>query len=532
MTEANKPYRKNSPSALRTPKHERGQILPLALLAMGTFFCFCGYVIDIGRVYIGYQQLQASTDAAAMAGGEALGQPNANPGSNAQTVAGNYSSSTGDANTFSNLTSVTTTTTPKCLATLASQGIPCNVSLSPALYNAVQVKQTAVVQMSFAHFFGTSTVPITAVATASAAGAATTPYNVAIIIDSTASMADSDGGSNCSSSRLTCALSGVQTLLGELYPCASSQSTCSTTNGVAAYPVDQVSIFTFPNMTTTTASAEYDCSGSTSPTINPYIFPPDSTSNPKNTTSPSTMPYTTSTTSNGHTTTTTVTMTYQVTPFLSDYRASDTSSGLATSSNLSLTIGAKSGCTGMSDPGGDGTYYAGAIYAAQAALQAQAATTPGSQNVIILLSDGDASSCGTLTQSGCTKIQMAEGTTSTTIATSSGTYPSWIDQCSQAITAAKAAAGAGTRVYAVAYGAESSGCSTDTSGTYSGYTPCQTMQAIASSPAYFYSDYSQGGTGVDKSCISSANSTSNLNQIFQDIATSFTVARLIPNSTT
>jgi hypothetical protein len=175
----------------------------------------------------------------------------------------------------------------------------------------------------------------------------------------------------------------------------------------------------------------------------------------------------------------------------------------------------------MTNPGGEGTYYAGAIYAAQSALVAEQASNPGSQNVIILISDGDA---GT-TDSG------AMGSASTT----SGTYPSTKKQCHQAITAAQNAATANafgngaipTRVYSVAYGAEASGCSTDTSPTI---TPCQTMQQIASAPQNFYSDYT--ATGGTSACISASQPTSSLNQIFLDIAGDLTVARLIPNGTT
>jgi hypothetical protein len=58
------------------------------------------------------------------------------------------------------------------------------------------------------------------------------------------------------------------------------------------------------------------------------------------------------------------------------------------------------------------------------------------------------------------------------------------------------------------------------------------MEEIASAPQYFFSDYGQSGSGIDTSCVSSAQPTSNLNQIFTQIAGDLTVARLIPNNTT
>ena len=103
-------------------------------------------------------------------------------------------------------------------------------------------------------------------------------------------------------------------------------------------------------------------------------------------------------------------------------------------------------------------------------------------------------------------------------------YPS-TQQCHQAVTEAQAAA-AGTIVYTVAYGAESSGCSTDTNPSI---TPCQTMQNMASSSQNFYSDYTaKGGTN---SCVSASHPTNNLNEIFKEISQG-PVARLIPNNAT
>jgi len=55
------------------------------------------------------------------------------------------------------------------------------------------------------------------------------------------------------------------------------------------------------------------------------------------------------------------------------------------------------------------------------------------------------------------------------------------------------------------------------------------MQQIASSPGYFFSDYT--ATGGSSSCISAAQPVTSLSQIFQVIAGDFTVARLIPNNT-
>jgi len=50
------------------------------------------------------------------------------------------------------------------------------------------------------------------------------------------------------------------------------------------------------------------------------------------------------------------------------------------------------------------------------------------------------------------------------------------------------------------YGSESSGCTTDSSGPQANITPCQVMSEMASGPQYFYSDYTQSGSG--STCVS------------------------------
>jgi hypothetical protein len=375
----------------------------------------------------------------------------------------------------------------KCLTTLTNQGIAC--AESPGNANAIQVVQQVSVPLTFARFVGANSVTLTASATAAMRGAARLPYNVAIVVDSTASMNDSDGGSNCSSSRESCALAGVQTLLGELSPCGASLSSCGqATNGQVKSPVDQISLLTFPAVTSATAADDYNCSSS-SPSIQPYPLP----------TAPNYTPA--------------ATPTYQVVNFSSDYRTSDTATSLNTSSNLVKAAGGKTGCTGLQAIGGEGTYYAGAIYSAESLLVAQQAANPGTQNALILISDGDASAKSAALPGASTKSLV---------------YPSTNQQCHQAITAAQWAATqgtGGTKVYSVAYGAEASGCSTDTSPTI---IPCQTMQQIASSPAYFFTDYTSSTSG---GCVSASQPTTNLNQIFTEIAGDLTVARLIPDST-
>jgi hypothetical protein len=111
------------------------------------------------------------------------------------------------------------------------------------------------------------------------------------------------------------------------------------------------------------------------------------------------------------------------------------------------------------------------------------------------------------------------------------------NQCQQAIAAAQAAAAAGTWVYSVAYGSStatggSSTCATDQSGAMPGLSSCETMQNIAASPTATPDPtkfYSNGNNGVD---CPGANTIENLVTLFQNLSTSLTEPRLIPNNTT
>jgi Flp pilus assembly protein TadG len=458
----------------RLYKNERGQILVFVALAMVALLAMVGFVVDVGDFYYSYHELQASSDAAALAGGSAL------PGTTAASVATSYSSVAGGKNAYANLPNVTMASGyPQvvCLTTLKNltpTAIPC---LAPAGGNAIVVKQTATVQMYFATIVGIDTMTVTATATAAMRGAKVGAHNVVIVLDTTASMNDTDSSSNCNGTRISCAIAGVQQLLGALTPCGSSCG--AVTQGNAANPVDEVSLMVFPGLAAGQAQYNYDCANRTNPQIAPYTYP-----TPVNL--------------------------YQVIPFSSDYRTSNAATSLNSSSNLARAAGAVTSCTnGLIAVGGEGTYYAGIIYAAQATLAAESALRPAAQNELILLSDGD---------SNATASHMPGASTQTLV------YPSTQNQCRQAITAAQSATAAGTVVYTVAYGAEATGCSTDSPGI----TPCQTMQQMASASTTFFSDYT--ATGGDITCVSAAQPSTSLSQIFTDIAGNFGGARLIPNN--
>lgn len=456
-------------------REDSGQTLPVIAFMMVALLGMTGFAVDLGRVLYANRELQASTDAAALAGASVL------PDNTAATTANTYSSIKGGLNAHPNLPDVTMMPGyPKvmCLTSLQLQGMSC---AAPSNGNAIAVKQQVALPLTFLKVLGINSITIGASATASMRGATAAPYNVAIVVDTTPSMNSYDSDSNCNDTRLNCAMSGVRTLLQSLSPCGSGLSTCGTvTNGNVAKPVDKVALYTFPGLTSTSQTQyDYDCSN-TAPKVSAYSYP--------------------------------VLPIYQIVPFSSDYRSSDTATTLSVSSNLAKAAGGKANCTGLQAVSNSyDTYFASAIYAAQADLALQSAQN-GNQNVLIFLSDGD-SNAPSSSLPGFTKSLFNVN------------YPSIYYQCHQAITAAQTAAAAGTKVYSVAYGATSGGCSTD----FGSVTPCQTMQQIASSTDYFYSDYTaKQGSG---SCISSSHAVSGLNQIFTQIAGGLTVGRLIPDNT-
>ncbi len=458
---------------------KRGQAIVLIAIAMVSFLGVAAILIDVARVYFAYQQLQAATQQAALAGAAVLSTDTA---SQAISVATTYSGLTGDDNAQANLTNVTMMAGYPKVKCLTSIGIVCTAS--PADANALVVAEQAVVNTTFARVFGVSSWTVTSTATAASKGGYSGPYNIEIILDTTSSMNDTDSDSQClGKSRLACAQAAILNMMQTLYPCQAGQTTCgpastltATTGANVANPVDEVGLLVFPGLSATTQVVK----DTTCPTSNP--------------------------TSTGYNNS----PVYEIVPLSSDYRTSDTS-GLNATSGLIVSLGGGT-CSGVNAPGGQGTFYAGVIDTAQALLVA--ASKPLTKNVMILVSDGNAGSAFSTTKPYTDHMGLSPGSP----------YLG-ANQCHQAITEAQKAATAGTIVYTVAYGAESSGCDDTPS-----ITPCQTMQQIASSPSNFFSDYT--ATGGTSTCVSASRPTSNLDTIFQEIGSDMTHARLVPNTAT
>ncbi|HMG86099.1 MAG TPA: pilus assembly protein TadG-related protein [Terracidiphilus sp.] len=482
---------------------ERGQIIPwmgfLSVLIIGV----AGLSIDLGHAYVCYRQLQASTDAAALAGAVELGNGTATQGS-VTTQVGLYASTTGGANFDTNLPSPTVSVTFSCVSD--SNMVQASCQDSNTGYNVIHVTQTATIPTFFIRVLSAiginpaKSLKLTSTASATMASGQNDQVNVAMVVDATASMNTNDTDASCGQTRIYCALQGVRTMLGLLAPCSASTSKSTAT----CVPYDQVSLFTFPTIQANTTTYDTDCSG-TAPTILPYTTPVKGAtwSAPTGTAG-----------------------TYQLTTYTSNWTSSNQVGGaLSSSSSLVNGVGGPTGsCSGIDSVGGDGTYYAGAIYAAQSSLVAAKAAAPGSRNIMIILSDGDASA-----SSG--KMQSPPGTN---VGHNGNTYPSLDDQCHQAITAAQYATANGTTVYSIAYGASSSGCSTDTGGL--SISPCQAMAQMSSgyvSPSNAPDFYSDATASQNKGqCTSASNPNLSLTGIFGNISAQLTRPRLIPNNVT
>ena len=493
-----------------------------------------GLVVDAGYAYTCQYQLQNSADAAALAAAAQLPAATA-----AQSSGLAFSAKPGNLNAYPilnkplALTDTNTVVTPGCVSI---PNLPaCGGSIGS---NAVQVTQTTTIPTFFMKVLnvfgvkGLGSITLTAKSTAIMRGAQRGPYNVAIVMDATGSMSYPDGGSNCSGTKAQCAEEGAQILLSQFSPCLPGLANCgAVTNGNVDNPVDEVSLFTFPAYSAGTQMSYDQVCSATQTSTNPWPYPlikyPDDKSFAKVPHSNPAIPAITAANLK------TLVDRYQAVPLVSNYRPSDgPASGtdpltIATSgvdsSNPSIVnaVGGNSyfggnKCTGAyvcaqyttaGHPGCVSTFFAGALFTAQAYLAAN--SRPNATNVIILLSDGDANGGS-----------MGSGNL-----TASGDYPDNNYQCRQAVDVAKAAKASGTKIYTVGYGVASGGCSTD----HGTLNACSTLRSIASADSKFFVDTSSvkcsGATSVTMN-----GKTNSLSAIFTAIAGDLTLPRLVPNN--
>jgi hypothetical protein len=188
---------------MRRAHGERGQILPLMVIALVALLGVAAFSIDVGYAYYAKRQLQSAADAAALAGAQDL--PNT---ATAFQSADDYAK----ANTPANLSSFHFTYAAKCTNTsVIAAG--CNPAVNP---NALLVSGTASTNAWFARLFGIDHFDVSAHASA-CSPCSSEPVDLVVAIDRTGSMClPLPANEQCDD--LNNAKDGVRTMLGILNP--------------------------------------------------------------------------------------------------------------------------------------------------------------------------------------------------------------------------------------------------------------------------------------------------------------------------
>ncbi|HZQ90114.1 MAG TPA: pilus assembly protein TadG-related protein [Gaiellaceae bacterium] len=188
-------------AAVRHLRREDGQTLVLTVLCLVVLLGIAALALDIGSAYVAQRRLQASADAAALAGATALPNPDA-----ATTRANQYGS--GGSNTPRGVDGVQMTVTTRCVK--AAPGC------SPA--NAIVVKESGSVQTTFGRLLGFSQLTVHATATA-CSPCGTRPLDIILVLDRTGSMCtDSSGAPDPTCADMTNARNGMKTFLLAMNP--------------------------------------------------------------------------------------------------------------------------------------------------------------------------------------------------------------------------------------------------------------------------------------------------------------------------
>jgi hypothetical protein len=165
---------------LRRRSGEDGQTIVLAVIAMVALLALAAFAIDVGYVYYAHRSLQASADAAALAGAQKL--PDAGQ---AKATAQEFGTSPVGKNQLNNIGTVTESITAKCLSSLPG----CD----PA--NAVVAEESAKVPTFFARVLGIKSFNIKAKATA-CSYCGVKPLDIMVVVDRTGSMCMDHYGNN------------------------------------------------------------------------------------------------------------------------------------------------------------------------------------------------------------------------------------------------------------------------------------------------------------------------------------------------
>ena len=178
---------------------EAGQAVVLIVLFLAVLLGMAAMVVDVGYAYYAHRSLQASADAAALAGAQALPDAQA-----AEQLALDYSGAPGHRNAHQNIANVSATVTTKCV-----QSIP---GCEPV--NAVVVEQRARTRTLFAGVLGIREFKFRVKATA-CSPCGVKPVDMMLVLDRTGSMCqDHWGNHDPACTDLRNAREGMKTFLG------------------------------------------------------------------------------------------------------------------------------------------------------------------------------------------------------------------------------------------------------------------------------------------------------------------------------
>jgi Flp pilus assembly protein TadG len=452
------------PKMRRALRDRRGVTGLLFAVAATGLIGAAGFAIDVGVALSARQAMQANTNAAVLDGAY---QWSLTGGS--ESAALSAAQTWNAAHPVPNVSGITANASAVCIGASQTSGLP---TCGSGVNNAVTLKQTGTVPTYFVRVLGINSWTVSATAAAAKAGGPSKALNIMFVLDTTQSMGTTADATGCNvpgisrPTRLNCALYGVQLILKQLDP-----------------QIDKVGLMVFPGM-----------SQSWTPCGSPSIVDYGKAG-----------------------------IVYQVIHNALDTDYATSIGHLNDSSKLVKTVGDNSnGVTGcLKAPGGEGTFYAQAISAAQTALQSEGSST--AQNVIILLSDGEANA----TSSNMDPTYASTACSPTTVCS-----PGHLaQQCNQAVVNAQSATTNGTWVYAIAYDAPGAGtdCPSNGSGSKKIYdspngtnsnvwTPCTALQKIASDQTKFYS--------TKPSC-SSVNNYTDVASAFHQVGVNLSKPRLV-----
>ena len=186
-------------------RSERGQAFALMIIALIALLGTAALVMDVGFAWYAKRQVQASADAAALAGAQEL--PDI-------TAATNTAKQYADLNTPDNLSNFAKVVTTRC-STTAKNANWCGPGKAYQA-NTISVTETGSTPTWFAKVFGISKFDVKGIATA-CQPCSSSPADIMIVLDRTGSMCQPTGPGNVCTD-LNNAKDGIQTLFNIMDP--------------------------------------------------------------------------------------------------------------------------------------------------------------------------------------------------------------------------------------------------------------------------------------------------------------------------